>query len=115
MNQRDPKCAGCHAGIAKARQQDPTACQACHSADVTRIAESIQDTEEKYLAAMMLDSRVPVTDTFADADIPENVEIKTLMNQYGPVKLPHRKIVKRLFNNTKNDKLVQYFHQYFHL
>ncbi len=112
LNQRDSKCAGCHGGFAKARrQQDLTACQACHSADVTQVMESVQHTEEKQLAAMLLDSRTPVTDTFADSDIPENVEIKTLMNKYGPVKLPHRKIVQTLFNNIKNDKLVQYFHR----
>ena len=112
LNQRDSKCAGCHGGFARARrQQDPTACQACHSADVTQVMESVQHNEEKQLAAMLLDSRTPVTDTFADSDIPENVEIKTLMNKYGPVKLPHRKIVQTLFNNIKNDKLVQYFHR----
>ena len=111
LNQRDPKCAGCHAGIARARQQDPSACQACHMADVTRVAESIQYTEEKDLAAMMLDSRNPVAHTFADSDIPENVEIKTLMNQYGPVKLPHRKIVQTLSGNIKDNRLARYFHR----
>jgi hypothetical protein len=80
-------------------------------ADVTRVAESIQYTEEKDLAAMMLDSRNPVAHTFADSDIPENVEIKTLMNQYGPVKLPHRKIVQTLSDNIKDNRLVSYFHQ----
>ena len=110
LNQRDAKCAGCHAGIAKTRQQDPDACQACHMAEVTPLMESAQGTDEKLLAAVTLDSRKPVTDTFAESDIPENVEIKTLMNKYGPVKLPHRKIVQTLFNHIKNDKLVQYFH-----
>jgi hypothetical protein len=77
LNQRDPKCAGCHAGIARARRQDPNACQACHMADVNEVAERIQYTEEKDLAARMLDSRNPVIKTFAESDIPENVEIKT--------------------------------------
>jgi hypothetical protein len=111
LNQRDPKCAGCHAGIARTRQQDPDACQACHMADVTRVTESIQDTEEKDLVARMLDSRNPVTHTFAESDIPENVEMKTLMNQYGPVKLPHRKIVQTLSGNIKDNRLVRYFHR----
>jgi hypothetical protein len=104
LNQRDPQCAGCHAGIARARRQDPTACQACHMADVNEVAERIQYTEEKDLAARMLDSRNPVIK-------PENVEIKTLMTQYGPVKLPHRKIIQTLSNNIKNNQLVRYFHR----
>jgi hypothetical protein len=111
LNQSDPKCAGCHAGIARTRQQDPAACQACHMADVSRVVESIQYTEEKDLAARMLDSRNPVFHTFAESDVPENVEIKTLMSQYGPVKLPHRKIVQTLSDNTKDNKLVRYFHR----
>jgi hypothetical protein len=111
LNQRDPQCAGCHAGIARARRQDPTACQACHMADVNEVAERIQYTEEKDLAARMLDSRNPVIKTFAESDIPENVEIKTLMTQYGPVKLPHRKIIQTLSNNIKNNQLVRYFHR----
>ena len=112
LNQRDAKCAGCHASIAKVRrQQDPNACQACHLADVAQVMESLQDTDGSQLAAMFLYPRRPVTDTFADADIPENVEIKTLMNEYGPVKLPHRKIVQTLSKNLKNNKLVQYFHR----
>jgi hypothetical protein len=110
LNQRDPKCAGCHVGISRARQQEPAGCQACHMADVTQVEESVQNDDEKLLAATLLDSRRPVTDTFAEPDIPENVEIKTLSNTYGTVKLPHRKMVKTLFNNIRNDKLVQYFH-----
>jgi hypothetical protein len=111
LSQRDPKCAGCHNRIARTRQQDPAACQACHMADVNRVAESMQHTAEKDLAAMMLDSRIPVAHTFAESDIPENVEIKTLSNQYGPVKMPHRKIVQTLFGNINDNQLVRYFHR----
>jgi hypothetical protein len=111
LNQRDPKCAGCHVSIARARQQDPNACQACHMADAVRIAERLKYTEEKDLATMMLDSRNPVIHTVVDSEVPENVEIKRLMNQYGPVKLPHRKIVRALAGNIKDSRLVRYFHQ----
>ena len=111
LNQRDPKCAGCHASIARTRQQDPAACQACHMGDVTQVAENIQNAEEKDLVAGMLEARNPVTQTFAESDIPEIVEMKALMNLYGPVKLPHRKIVQTLSDNIKESKLVRYFHR----
>jgi hypothetical protein len=80
-------------------------------ADVTWVVESIQDTEEKDLAAMALDTRRPVTHAFAETEVPEKVEIKTLMNQYGPVKLPHRRIIQALSGNIKDNKLVRYFHR----
>jgi Class III cytochrome C family len=111
LNQRDPKCAGCHADIARVPQQDANACRTCHMADAAQVAESIQNKTEKERAAMMLDSRNPVYHAFAESDIPENVEIKTLMNQYGPAKLPHRKIIQTLLSNIKDSELVRYFHQ----
>jgi hypothetical protein len=110
ISQQKPECAGCHSGIAKARQQDPAACQACHMAEVAPLPETVQGADEKMLAAMLLDSRKPLTDTFAESEIPENVEIKALSSTYGPVRLPHRKIVQKLFDNIKGDKLVEYFH-----
>jgi hypothetical protein len=110
LNQRNPKCAGCHASIAKTRQQDPATCQACHMADVAQITEKLQHTDEKELAAIYLAARQSLTDTYAASDIPENVEIKGLMDQYGSVKLPHRKIIQTLSNNITDDKLVAYFH-----
>jgi len=111
LNQRDPKCAGCHAGISRTRQQDPDACKACHMGDVTQVSESIQYTEEKDLVTRVLDARDPVAHTFAESDVPETVEMKALMDQYGPVKLPHRRIVKALSDNIKDNRLARYFHQ----
>jgi hypothetical protein len=111
INQSDPRCAGCHVNIARERLADPAACQACHMAEVTPVAENIQSVEAKNLAATILDSRIPLRHAVAESEIPENVEIKILSNQYGPVKLPHRKIVQTLFNNIRNDRLVQYFHR----
>jgi hypothetical protein len=45
---------------------------------------------------MMLKSRVAITDTYRDADIPETVTIKELMAEYEPVSFPHGRIVRRL-------------------
>ncbi len=110
LNQRSPQCAGCHISIAPARKQDATACQACHMADVAQVAESLQHSDENQLAAMHLAARQPLTDMYAASDIAEKVEIKAVMNQYGPVKLPHRKIIQTLANDIKDDKLAAYFH-----
>jgi hypothetical protein len=109
-NQRSPECAGCHVSIARTRQQDPSACQACHMADVGQVTESLQQIEEKDLAAMYLNAREPLSAMYPDSDIPEMVEINAIKDQYASVKLPHRKIIRTLSNNIKDNKLVAYFH-----
>lgn len=110
LNQQDRRCAGCHSGISKTRQQDPAACQTCHMDGINPPAEKLQATDEKMLAATLLDSHKAVTDIYAEPEIPEDVEIKTLSSTYGPVRLPHRKIVQKLFDNIKDNQLVRYFH-----
>jgi hypothetical protein len=79
-------------------------------ADVDQVAESLQYTDEKELAARYLNAREPLSAMYPASDIPETVEIKALMNQYEPVKLPHRKIIKTLSKNIQDSKLVAYFH-----
>ena len=110
VKQRSPECAGCHVSIARTRQQDPSACQACHMADVGQVAESLPQTDKKELAAMYLHAREPLSAMYSDSDIPETVEINALKDQYASVKLPHRKIIRTLSNNIKDNKLVAYFH-----
>jgi hypothetical protein len=110
LNQQAPGCAGCHSSIAQARQQNPAGCQTCHMAEAGFAPENISPADAQMLAGELLDSRKPLIDTVAESEIPEQVEIKTLSNTYGPVTMPHRKIVQKLFDNIKDNKLVQYFH-----
>ncbi len=111
LNQRDPKCAGCHAGIEKVRQQDPAACQVCHMEAATQLFDSAQNTDAQLSAQLLLDARQPIAQTLDDADVPADVEIKALINEYRPVKLPHRKIIRTLLYNINNNRLVIYFHR----
>ncbi|UCF91084.1 MAG: hypothetical protein JSW39_22825 [Desulfobacterales bacterium] len=110
VNQRDPRCAGCHASISKSRPPEPSACRACHMALPVPNGDAALPSTSNMRAAMMLERRQPVTDTYAEKDIPETVEIKTLSNKYEPVRLPHRKIVQTLVKNIKDNKLADYFH-----
>ena len=66
---------------------------------------------DKLLAKMLLNSRKAVRSTYAQADIPEVVEIKDLSNQYDSVKLPHRKIVNKLAAGTEKNDLAAHFHR----
>jgi hypothetical protein len=111
LNQRDLRCAGCHASIETRRQQDQSSCKGCHMGQLSQVNNESQSIDEKMLAAMLLESRRPVAETYSLEDIPENVEIKALMNQYEPAKMPHRKIVQKLHSNINDNKLVHYFHR----
>jgi hypothetical protein len=104
----DKRCAGCHASMPRNDTADLRGCGSCHA---PRPPAATPQTEPKAMAAMMLEARTPVTATFADADIPENVEIRVLSKQYEGAKLPHRKIVQTLVKNIQASKLAGYFHR----
>lgn len=70
----------------------------------------MSEKELAKLADSVLKARKPVTETYKDEDIPEKVIIKEMVNKYGPVELPHRKIVNTLVKNIKDNKLASYFH-----
>ena len=74
-------------------------------------AESITAGKKpEQVAGMLLKSRKSVTDTYKDDDIPEKVTIKKLVDKYEKVELPHRKIVRTLVKNLKDNKIANYFH-----
>jgi hypothetical protein len=85
-------------------------CTNCHMNVESEMLQTLEPKDEKLMAAKLLESRQPVTETYDDADIPEKVSIKVLMNQYEPAELPHRKIVSTLVKNIQGDKLAAYFH-----
>ena len=103
-------CVGCHTSFEKKRQQGTASCVTCHMTPTSTIADAAQSAEKEMIAAETLEARKAVTATYDDQDIPETVVINALTNQYEPVKLPHRKIVRTLFNNINNNKLSNFFH-----
>jgi hypothetical protein len=121
----DKKCAGCHAYIERAQNQDTGSCVKCHmnlppgatgeEPSITvllpgEVSEQ-QPHEEHPVASALLDSRIPVTDTYASEEIPEKVTIKVLEEKYQPVELPHGKIVATLLGGIRESKLTQSFHE----
>lgn len=104
----DKRCAGCHATMPRRVPAELAGCVSCH---VPKPAAVELQTDPKAVAAAMLEARKPVVATFADEDIPENVEIKVLSKQYEGAKLPHRKIVQTLLKNVKDSKLAGHFHR----
>jgi hypothetical protein len=115
VSQKTKECAGCHALMpAKARPKDES-CSKCHMNPLPQPAAPAQSqAAEKEGAERLLQSRQAVKGTFPVEDIPEKVQIKTLVDKYEQVELPHRKIVLSLvkgMNESKGGaKLASYFH-----
>jgi hypothetical protein len=100
-------CAGCHGSIPIESKQQTTYCVQCHMKPPQR---STANLKPEQVASILLKSRTPMTSTYRDEDIPETVTMKELSDQYEPVYFPHRRIVRRLVTEIKNEKLAQYFH-----
>ncbi|MFZ7127750.1 MAG: sulfate respiration complex hexadecaheme cytochrome HmcA [Desulfobacterales bacterium] len=121
-SQKDPKCAGCHAFMETARQQEVTsACRQCHMEAAPPAGELTGSDAEKMMAAALLDARTPVSGTYPDAEIPEKtlidqvhmpetVKIDQLSTAYEAVEMPHRKVVKSLVEKIGDNKLAANFH-----
>ncbi|MFH1075325.1 MAG: cytochrome c3 family protein, partial [Pseudomonadota bacterium] len=62
------------------------------------------------IARKLLEVRQPVRETYNTEDIPEKVVIKAIADQYEPAEFPHRKIVLKLIDNIKDERLSAYFH-----
>jgi len=108
-NQRKPECAACHTFMAKNRKPDPATCRTCHM-DPQTFDLTVAGLDEEQIAGMLLNARKVTTATYSDEDIPEKVVIKELSDQYDSVELPHRKIIRALLNNIKDNKLASYYH-----
>ena len=102
------ECAGCHATMARKDPPELSGCVSCH---MPKPAAATPETAPKDMAAMLLAARKPVTATFADEDIPETVEIKSISKQYQAAKMPHRKIVQSLVKNIQGNTIAGAFHR----
>jgi hypothetical protein len=106
----DKNCAGCHAPMGRKSIKKDETCIKCHIMPLPEKDVVLTPEIEKALAADLLKSRSLITGTFPEDDIPEKVIIKHLCNEYEAVDFPHRKIVKALVNNIKDNRLAGYFH-----
>lgn len=104
-------CAGCHGWMARASKPADQSCKSCHREFSPEAAPPELQLDEKRLAAMMLNARVPVSETYPEMDIPEKVTIKALSEKYEPVELPHRKIVRKLVSGVQEEPLARFFHR----
>jgi len=113
--QNKPECAGCHFMIEKRRSQaNSSACLKCHQSPPksakAQATTPLSKEASQAMAAAMLEKKQPFGNTFKDENIPEKVVIKQMMDKYGPVEFPHRKIVHTLAKQVDANKLAANFH-----
>ncbi len=111
LNQRDPKCAGCHAGIARTRCRIPMPVRPVIWRMRPGLPKAFNIPRRKFWQPCCLTPATPEPTRLLSRIYRKTVEVKTLVSQYGPVKLPHRKIVQTLSGNINDDELVRYFHR----
>jgi Class III cytochrome C family len=115
MNQKAKECAGCHGLMPRGAQSEDEVCLKCHMKPLTQTTTPPpSQAAEKEGAERLLQSRQTVKGTYPVDEIPDHVQIKTLVDKYEQVELPHRRIVLSLMkgmNGSKGGgKLASYFH-----
>ncbi len=111
--QAKPECAACHRVMTQ--ELNPSSnCEACHVTPIENGRKEAvliaAESDEKRLAEELRQYRKTLNKTYTDEDIPEKVVINILSDQYEPVDMPHRKMVRAILARIKNDTLASYFH-----
>ena len=110
LKQEALNCAGCHEMIAEKSFKE-TACDKCHSVDLTGDMNFPIDKETKaLLAKQTLSAAKEFSSPVPDRLIPEKIIIDGMMDKYEGAKFPHRMIVRALENRIKDSQMAQYFH-----
>jgi hypothetical protein len=112
QEQAKPECAGCHSSIPRGQSLTSEAsCKVCHMETPAAMPFPAEGSEESKTAAMdLLASRKPAPEMVPLDQIPEKVIIKALSNEYEPAVMPHRKIVLKLAEGMKDNRLAGHFH-----
>jgi Class III cytochrome C family len=104
------ECAGCHATMPIRDRSDDAACISCHRKVPVLVDGNALHMKNSWMATLVLKSRMPVSGTYGEADIPEVVVMKSLQDKYEPAEFPHRKVVDALMKNVGDNQLARYFH-----
>ena len=107
---QDKNCAGCHSPISSKRFAD-TQCEKCHSIN-KKLLEPIpaDDKQTAKIAEAEINLWAAPQSLVPEKEIPENVTIDIMTNQYEGAVFPHRKIVTALMTRIQDSDLAQHFH-----
>jgi len=108
--QSSPNCAGCHTLIGK-RPLPESTCNTCHAVDRAGLKPSQLNQEAmRTMAQSVVDARQAPFAMVPTDQIPENVTIKAMVDEFEAATLPHRKIVNTLADQMKDNRMASLFH-----
>lgn len=111
QKKKDPDCMGCHGKIKKDQEGNQERCKTCHLGSIPELPfRAAGMSGSKQAEDLLKDLETSKKDVPLSA-IPETVVIKSLENQYEPVKLPHGKIVNALLQKINKNRLAGVFHK----
>ena len=110
VKQEALNCAGCHEMIAEKSFKE-TACDKCHSVDLTgeKAFPIVKETKER-LARQALNATQVSPPPVPDKLIPKEVTIDIIKDKYEGAKFPHRMILRRLEDKIKDSRMANFFH-----
>ncbi|MDA3896643.1 MAG: hypothetical protein PF482_10910, partial [Desulfobacteraceae bacterium] len=108
---QDKNCSGCHSQMSSKTFSESN-CNKCHTVDRKSLVpipsdnkDSVKIAESEISSWSLPKSLVP------EKDIPENVTINIMKDQYEGATFPHRKIVQALYAGIQKNKLAVHFHR----
>ena len=107
---QDKNCAGCHLQMNSKRFSD-VQCEKCHSIN-KKLLEPIPADDKKIvkIAESEINLWTAPQSLVPEKEIPENVTIDIIKDQYEGAVFPHRKIVNALLTRTQGSDLAKHFH-----
>jgi len=108
LQQKD--CAGCHSQIPSKTFSDSD-CNKCHTVS-RKLLEPVpaEDKIRSQIAESEIASWAAPQSLIPEKEIPENVTIDVMKDQYEGATFPHRKIVKTLYSRIQDNDLAKHFH-----
>ncbi len=108
--QQEKRCAGCHAVMAKDGQKDAAECLRCHMVPSPERTGVLSTSKAAKMARLMPQLWKETFGPIYHVQVPKTVVIKNLMDRYGPVEYPHRKVYDAIVKQLQSSKLAEYFH-----
>ncbi|OGP57474.1 MAG: hypothetical protein A2V65_04915 [Deltaproteobacteria bacterium RBG_13_49_15] len=109
--QKETNCAGCH-GLMAEEEPDKQSCNLCHGIEKSAIKTVPLAKELRMkIASDHLDAVSKPKPAVKDDQIPEQVDIGVIVDQYEPAKFPHRRIVKALYSRMQGTRMANYYHK----
>ncbi len=107
---KQKKCSGCHRAM-PVKSFEATQCEKCHRVNLAEgVVLPMEKSRMNTIAAAALQNTVGAFEKVPENSIPEIVKIDAIVDEYDAAEMPHRKIVNRLYDLTKDSKMAQYFH-----